>query len=159
MIDHLIVFNFSNQQQQLSKGVGSLEYEKLAGHLSNTATLSGDQLLLTLAPQSYLILKSNSPIVKSMVQDITMQPLYEEDDRVFIPFELEFNNPEQFNIAKISVYKVSQEGQKTLISFDTASPYRAVLRPSQLQGISKIEVQADNFKGQVKTKVFDLSLL
>ncbi|MFT6267414.1 MAG: glycosidase [Alphaproteobacteria bacterium] len=158
MIDHLIVFNFSNQQQQVSKSVGALEYEKLAGHPNSTATLSGDQLQLTLAPQSYLVLKSNKSIVKSIVQNISMQPMYEENERIFIPFELEFNNPEQFNIAQISVYQVSEDGQKTLISFDTTAPYRAVLVTSQLQDIGKIEVQADNFKGRVKTKVFDLSM-
>lgn len=158
MIDHLVVFNFSTQQQQTSMSVGSLEYEKLSGHTNSTVELSGDQLMLNLAPLSYILLKSNIPLAKSMVQDISMQPSYEENDRVFLPFDLTFNNPEQFNFAQIKVFSIDAKGQKTLLAFDTTAPYRAILLPTLLVNISKIEVQADNFKGQTKTKVFDFSM-
>lgn len=156
MVDHLVVFNFSNEQQQVSMGVGTLEYEIISADSNNSAVLSGDQMLMDLAPQSYILLKSTSPIVKSMVQDIRMLPVYEENERVFLPFELSFSNPEQFNFAQIIVYQLDKNGEKTRLAFDTSSPYRAVLLPSQLQGLTKIEVKADNFKGQIKTKVFDL---
>lgn len=158
MIDHLAVFNFSTEQQQTSMGVGFLEYEKLAGHANNSVTLSGDQLKIDLAPLSYILLKSNIALAKSIVQDIHMQSSYEEGKRVFLTFELFFNNPEQFNFAQIKVFTISEDGQKTWVAFDTTAPYRAILLPSQLINISKIEVQADNFKGQTKTKVFDLSM-
>jgi glycosidase len=159
MIDHLVVFNFSNQQQQTSLSIGSLEYEILSADQDNTMSLSGDQLMLDLAPQSYIILKSQTPVVKSMLQEIKMLPMYTKNERVYIPFELLFNNPEQLNLAQIKVYQLDENGQKTLLSFDTTQPYRAILLPSQMQGLTKIEVHGDNFKGQAKIKVFDLSAI
>jgi glycosidase len=158
LIDHLVVFNFSTQQQQTSMSVGSLEYEKLSGHTNSKVALSGDQLMLDLAPLSYILLKSNIPLAKSMVQDISMQARYEENQRIFLPFEISFNNPEQFNFAQIKVFTIDDDGQKTLLAFDTTPPYRAILLPKQLANITKLEVQADNFQGQTKTKVFDLSV-
>jgi len=157
-VDHLVAFNFSTLPQKMSMGVGFLEYEKLAGHINNKVELSGDQLMFDLAPLSYIALKSNIGLVKSMVQDIRMLPNYKENGRVFLPIELSFNNPEQFNFAKIKVSTIDDSGQKTLVAFDTTEPYRAILLPEQLINIKQIEVQADNFQGQTKTKVFDLSV-
>lgn len=159
MIDHFVLFNFSDRPQEISIGIGSLNYEKLSGAPSNTLAISGDQMLLSLAPQSYLLLKANQALNKSIIDDIRMQPSYEENERVFIPFELSFDNPEQFNFAQISVFAVAENGQKTLVSFDTTAPYRAILTASQKQGLRQIEVQADNFNGQIKTKLFDFSVL
>lgn len=158
MIDHLVVFNFSKQQQQTSIGVGFLEYEKLAGNTNSKFELSGDQLMIDLAPLSYMVLKSNIPLSKSRVLDVNLQSSYEENERVFLSFDLTFTSPEQFNFAQIKVYAVDQDGQKTFLTFDTTAPYRAILQPEQVENLSQIEVLADNFQGQTKTKVFDLSM-
>jgi hypothetical protein len=158
MIDHLVVFNLSSQQQQTSIGVGFLEYEKLAGDTNSKIELSGDQLMIDLPPLSYIVLKSNIPLSKSRVLDIQLESAYEESERVYLSFDLTFSRPEQFNFAQLNVYAIDQDGQKTFLAFDTTAPYRAILLPEQFEKISQIEVKADNFKGQTKTKVFDLSM-
>jgi glycosidase len=156
LIDHLLVFNFSTSSQQTSISTGNVKYEKVAGNVNNTLTQSVDQLKLHLAPLSYTLLKSAQAIAHSMVTDIKMLPIYEENERVFVPFELSFDNSEQFNFAQIKVSSIDVDGQKTFLAFDTTKPYRVVLMPKQLVNISKIEVESDNFNGQ--TKVFDFSM-
>jgi hypothetical protein len=95
---------------------------------------------------------------KSRVLDIQLESAYEESERVYLSFDLTFSRPEQFNFAQLNVYAIDQDGQKTFLAFDTTAPYRAILLPEQFEKISQIEVKADNFKGQTKTKVFDLSM-
>lgn len=158
MIDHLVVFNLSSQQQQTSIGVGFLEYEKLAGDANSKIELSGDQLMIDLPPLSYIVLKSNIPLSKSRVLDIKLASSYEESERVFLSFDLTFSSPEQFNFAQVNIYAIDEDGQKSLLAFDTTAPYRAILLPDHFEKISQIEVKADNFQGQTKTKVFDLSM-
>jgi hypothetical protein len=111
-----------------------------------------------LPPLSYIVLKSNIPLSKSRVLDIQLESAYEESERVYLSFDLTFSRPEQFNFAQLNVYAIDQDGQKTFLAFDTTAPYRAILLPEQFEKISQIEVKADNFKGQTKTKVFDLSM-
>jgi len=156
MIDHLVVFNFSNQRQQIVKNLGLVNYKKLTGHANNTVTNTDDGLSITLAAQSYVVLKSDKPIAPSVVKNIHLGPVYEENERAFMPFEITFKHPEQLNVVQLSVYKLDEDGHKTLISFDTTAPYRAVLFPSQLKQINKIEIQVDNFAGQVSSQVFDI---
>ena len=158
MIDYLAVFNFSDQTQRIDKDVGTLQYDVLAGNMSNSVNQKDEKIEMMLAPQSYILLRSTTPIVKSMVDDISMGKPYEENERVFLPFDLSFTNESQLNLAQITVYQLGQDGQKTRIAFDTTRPYTAVLLPSQLQSIQKIEVEADNFSGQTTSKVFDLSI-
>lgn len=157
MIDHLVVFNFSTQQQQTSMGVGMLEYKELAKDENSKVELSGDQLMLDIAPLSYILLQSNIPVAKSFIDDINLLTHYQEHGRIYLSFGLTFNNPEQFNFAQIKLYSIDEEGQKNLLSYDTTSPYRAILLPEQFAQLSKIEVVADNFQGRRKTKMFELS--
>jgi glycosidase len=156
--DYLVIFNFSTDTQELTMPIGGFLYEKIAGNENNTHILSGDQIELSLAPLSYTLLKSDNPISPSLVKGIAMKPSYEENNRAFLPFELEFANPQQFNMAEIKVYDVSVKGQKDLLSFDTTAPYRAVLLPEQLTDITKIEVVADSFNGPAISQTFDLSV-
>lgn len=156
--DYLVIFNFSSEPQKLSMSMGSAEYEKIAGNESNTINTSGDQIELGLSPLSYTVLKSLQPISSSTIRRIKMKPRYEENKRAFLAFELEFDNPEQFNIAEIKVYDVTLEGQKDLLSFDTTAPYRTVLLAEQLADVKTIEVIADNFSGRLVSQIFDLSI-
>ena len=155
--DYLVIFNFSSEHQKLSMRMGRAEYEKIAGNENNTTNISGDQIELGLSPLTYTVLKSREPISSSAIRGITMNPRYEEDGRIFLPFELEFGNPEQFNIAEIKVYDVTSQGQKELLSFDTTAPYRAILLPEQLVKVKTIEVIASNFSGRLVSQTFDLS--
>lgn len=156
-IDHMAIFNFSTQRQQISTSVGNLTYQKLAGGDDSSISKSGDQLQLDLAPLSYVLLQSTQPIAQSRIRDIVLRDSYSFDDRVFLPVNLEFSNPEQFNLARVEFYDVSDPDNRQLVAFDTTAPYRAVLIPEIAQGITKIEVQADNFAGQTMTKTFDIS--
>lgn len=156
--DYLVIFNFSTVTQTMSMGIGKAEYEKIAGNENNTTHISGDQIELVLSPLSYTLLKSRQAISSSAIRGITMTPRYEEYERVFLPFQIQFGNPEQFNIAQIKVYDVTLPGQKDLLSFDTTAPYRAVLMPEQLAEVKTIEVLVNNFSGQSVSEIFDLSI-
>jgi glycosidase len=158
MIDHMVVLNLSNETQQTTLRAGMSEYSKIAGIEENTVELSGDQLMLSLAPYSYTIVKSKDAITKSMVSGISMLPPYTENDRLFLSFELEFSNPEQFNFANIDVFGIAENGEKTKIAFDTTAPYRAVIMPELVSQFTQVEVVSDNFQGQSKRAVFDISI-
>jgi hypothetical protein len=90
----------------------------------------------------------------SRITGIQMTPKYEENDRVFLPIEVEFDNPEQFNMAHLDFYAVDAAGEERLIAFDTTAPYRAVLMPDQLEGVDKIKVVANNYSKQSVSKTF-----
>lgn len=155
--DYLVVFNFSTKTQAFEMNVDGINYIKVAGNDKNTHGVSGDNINIVLAPLSYRVLKSDKPISSSLVDRITMKASYEENDRVFIPFDIEFAKPAQFNMATIEVYDVSVKGKKELLTFDTTPPYRAVLLPKDLFGVTKIKVVANSFTGPIKAQIFDFT--
>ncbi len=155
-VDHMAIFNFSTKRQQLSTSVGNLTYKKIAGSDDSSLSQSGDQLQLELAPLSYVLLQSTQPIAQSRIRDIMLRDSYRNDGRVFLPVNLGFSNPEQFNLARVEFYDVSEPNKRELIAFDTTAPYRAVLTPEIAKEITKIEIQADNFSGQTLSKSFEL---
>ena len=65
-IDYMAIFNFSTNQQSFTTSVGNLTYNKLAGDDANTFAQSGDQLQVTLAPLSYILVKSNEIVFQSL---------------------------------------------------------------------------------------------
>lgn len=156
MMDHLLVFNFSTQSQQINMMTSEVQYEKVVAHADSTITQSSGAISIEIAPLSYTLLRSTQALAHSMVTEISIQKVYEENDRVFIPFELSFEKPGQFNFAQITVSTIGLDGQTTPVAFDTTPPYRAILTPEQVLNIHKIKVQSDNFNGQKVTKVFDL---
>ncbi len=156
-IDHMAIFNFSNEIQNFTTSVGNLTYKLLAGDDKNNIAQSGDQLQVMLHPLSYVLVKSNEPVTQSRVRGITMRNSYVDNDRFLIPINLEFSNPEQFNLAQVRFYDTSVPGEKKLIAFDTTAPYRAILLPEIAQKITSLEVEADNFAGQTITRSFTLN--
>jgi glycosidase len=158
MIDHLLIFNFSTQSQQVNMATSDVQYEKVVADDDSAFTQTADGLNLELAPLSYMLLRSKHALAHSMVTEISIQNIYEENERVFIPFELSFEQAAQFNVAQITVSTIGVDGQKTQVAFDTTPPYRAILMPEQLLNITHIEVQSDNFNGQNITKTFDFAM-
>jgi hypothetical protein len=134
-------------------GTNNLNYENVAKTTAKVEQ-SGDQLAITLEPLSFVLLRSSDSFMHSRITGIQMTPKYEENDRVFLPIEVEFDNPEQFNMAHLDFYAVDAAGEERLIAFDTTAPYRAVLMPDQLEGVDKIKVVANNYSKQSVSKTF-----
>jgi glycosidase len=156
MHDYLLVFNLSGQTQDISMSNDGLMYEHIAG--VDVSTGNG-QLNFDLAPYTYSIVRSKTPRAPSTIKSISPAPSYEENDRLFLPIKVEFENTEQFNIAKLSFYKHLDHGRKELFAFDTTAPYRAVVSTDVLEGVKTITVEATNLNGQTLSKEFKLESL
>lgn len=143
MKDLLVVFNLSTQAQQFKIGAEQKTYNYVAG--SGKATQMGDTLQFDLPALSYSLVESLEPISYSTITNVEIQASYKENDRVFIPIELTFDNPQNFNLAKLTFYGVRANGQEILIASDTTFPYRAVLMPELLSEFIDVKVVASNY--------------
>ena len=153
MQDYLVVFNFSDQTQKASVDAQGMEYESVKGASVN---MSNGTVNLELPAYSYAIVRSKTPLASSTLVDIKQEKSYSENDRVFLPFDVSFEGPAKLNLAEVSFYKHLADGTKERFAFDTTAPYRAVVTPDVLEGVSDITVTAQNFAGQSISKTFSL---
>lgn len=153
MRDYLVLFNLGGEPQQVSMSDEGMVYEQLAGV---TASAGNGQLSFDLPPYSYSLLRSTAPLVSSPITQITLAPLYEENDRLFVPIEVDFEKADQLNMAEMSFYKHLDNGEKELFAFDVTEPYRAVVPVDVLAGVAEITVEATNLSGQSLSKTFTL---
>lgn len=149
MKDYLIAFNFSTKPQTVSITTHGQAYENIStGLLSSTPNVSDDKVSFTLAPLSYSMLRSSEALPASTLTALTLNKTYIDNNRVILPFELQFAEQTQLNMARIDVYDTTHSEHGTLISFDTTAPYRAVLNKKQAADIQSIKVVASNLHGQ-----------
>lgn len=154
MQDYLVVFNFSTTKQTVSMNRNTLNYDVVSGE--GTVTENGDQIRFDLPPLTYTLAVSKGTFSPSNILDIHLQARYEDNDRIFLPVDVHFENTAQFNIAKVDFYAIDENGKESLIAFDTTAPYRAVLMPAQLNGVKQIKIVASNNAEQTVSKRFEL---
>jgi glycosidase len=153
MQDYLLVFNLGDQEQKVNVNHDGLTYEQVAG---DKVSVASHQLHFNLPPYSYSIVRSKTPRISSKITEVSLAKIHDENDRRIIPINVEFENPDQLNIAKISFYKHLGNGEKQLFAYDTTLPYRAVVPFDVLADIEEITVEATNFSGQRLSKTFRL---
>ncbi|MGB3724231.1 MAG: alpha-amylase family glycosyl hydrolase [Glaciecola sp.] len=155
-VDYLSAFNFSNEPQTISLDTHNLSYTQVdAGELSGQADIGKTNVGFILEPLSFAVVRSDE-ITPSTITGIAMQTPYAENDRHFVPFTLAFQNPQHLNLARINIYDTSNS-EKTLLAFDTTSPYRLVLTEQQFAQLTSIEVVVDNLAGQTLRETFTLA--
>ena len=153
MQDYLLVFNLSEKTQDVSIRDDGLSYEHVAGASVNAGS---GQLHFNLPPYSYSIVRSTMPRVSSAIKDVSLAPLYEKNDRLFVPVKVNFENDERLNMAKMTFYKHIDNGEKALFAFDATKPYRAVVPADVLDNVNEITVEVTNLSGQSLVKTFRL---
>lgn len=155
MHDVLLVFNLSTQAQKFEMDANNNVYEHLAGN--NNVSSEGNMLRFNLPPLSYSIVESAEPMQFSSIVNIEIQTTYAENERVFIPVDITFENTERLNLAKLSFYGKRSNGEQTLIATDTSFPYRAVVIPEYLNEFVAIKVVASNYNDQIIEQESDLN--
>ncbi len=146
---YLAIFNLSEQSQALSFEVDANAYETVYTLGDVTAPIVEDgKLVTTMAGLSVLLVKAKQSLAKSDIASITLEPIYEENDRSFIPASVSFNSKNTSNLIEVSFYAVDAQGNKTFLASDNTSPYRAVVMPEQLQGYAEVLAEASNYDDQ-----------
>lgn len=157
--DYMAVFNFSNAPQQVRIASNGVPYSKLSDSAS-TMTQANGQLMFDLAPLSYILLRSQQALSSSNIKTISMLDKYEDNERIFLPVELSFENSRELHLARVEFYAIEKlangEVAQTLIAYDTTFPYRAVLMKHQLKDAQQIKVIATNGAGQQVSRSFEL---
>jgi glycosidase len=153
MHDYLIVFNFSNQPRVTEIDAQGLTYTAIDGV---TPIAKNETITFSLPPNSYSVTRSTKPLPASTLKSIKQGKSYTKDERLFVPFELEFERPERINLAKLEVYKHTSNQQKQRIAFDTTYPYRAIIPVASLEGAQRITITVTNLAGQKISKELTL---
>lgn len=145
MYDYIVVFNFDEQPQRVEMSKSAVSYSVLSG-----APMRGSErhLHFELPPYSYSVVRSNEPINASSILSIKPEKEYQENQRLFLPVAIEFEQAAKFNVAEVKFFKHLENGEKQLFAYDTTPPYRAVVAPEVLQNVKKITISARNLQGQ-----------
>ncbi|WP_250884045.1 alpha-amylase family glycosyl hydrolase [Glaciecola sp. XM2] len=152
--DYLVVFNFSTEPQNVELQNHGVAYA-IEGDSQGALKQSEDSMDIELPPLSFALLRSQAPLPTSKILAASIQAPYEENDRIFIPLDLTFEEGNGFNMASVEFYAM-QGDIESLVSFDTTYPYRAVLMKAQLEGVTSIKAEVTSQHGQVVTNNFQL---
>jgi glycosidase len=145
MHDYLIVFNFDSQSQRVEIKKSADSYSLIDG----VPVLNTHQhLQFQLPPYSYSLVRSNEPIDASRISTLRAEKEYNENGRLFLPVNVQFEQNKPFNITELKFFKHLDNGKTQLFAYDTTPPYRAVVAPEVLQNVKKITISASNFQGQ-----------
>ncbi|MEQ3653782.1 MAG: alpha-amylase, partial [Glaciecola sp.] len=113
-------------------------------------------LTTTIEPLSFVLLKADQVHKGSEIFDVKMSEKYTDNERVFLPVNLSFGSQQALQVADVSFYAVDESGAETFLSNDDTSPYRAVLLPEQLEGVTQLKVIVKDSSENEMSKTFKL---
>nr|WP_241664483.1 alpha-amylase family glycosyl hydrolase [Ningiella ruwaisensis] len=147
--EYLVLMNSSNETQTLELPVDANQYEIIYA-LKQPAEIKVNEGFLStkLAPLSLVVLDAKSAVGHAALTEISIGDMYEENDRVFIPAEVSFENNLATNLINVEFYAVDSMGNEVLLASDNTHPYRAVVMPSVLDATATIKVRASNYADQ-----------
>lgn len=155
--EYLILFNLSSQQQDVTIPVDSQTFETVyrLGEMQNPKV---EQSLLSvpMSSLSMLVLKAKDPVPTASIANVNIEAIYAENERHFIPVNVTLETSHASSLLKVSFYFIDANGLETFIAQDNTYPYRAIVMPEQMQGVSSIRVDVSNYAGQTMSKTLKI---
>jgi hypothetical protein len=151
--EYLAIFNMSTETRNIAIKADSLSYASIFG---NKAKVKRGELSTTLEPLSFVLLRSEQKHKGSEIFDITMPGTYSDNDRLVLPVNLSFGKQKALPFAEVDFYLVNTDGNETFISMDNTQPYRAIVLPTALEGMSELKVIVRDGVGNEMSKRFAL---
>ncbi|MEM0910777.1 MAG: alpha-amylase family glycosyl hydrolase [Pseudomonadota bacterium] len=145
MHEYIAVFNFSSEEMIVSFDVDSPEYSTISGY---DAAVSEGMLSVTLPKLSYSLIRSTQPLPFIEIKEVTLSPIYKEQQRAFINVDVATDQRAVFEKMAVSFYAIDAQGNETFFATDYTYPYRAILSEEQLDTALIIKAIADNHNGQ-----------
>jgi glycosidase len=152
-IEHLAIFNMSTKEQAVSFKVDSSSYSSLAG---KNATVQQGELSISLAPLSFALLKADEAHNGSEIFDIKMPGMYTDNDRLFIPVNLVFGEQKALQFTEVDFYLLDKQGTETFVSTDNTQPYRAIVKPQSIEGMTEVKIVVRDGSDNQMSKRFAL---
>lgn len=156
--EYLAVFNAGTQAQTITFEATSNAYKLLDGNAS--FTVNSDEIEISIAGLSYVLLKANEPIQTVNSLDIELTGIEKADERVKFNYRLLFpeSNHTVIQLAQVTTELVTNEGDFVLVAKDNTAPYCAIVLQKIVDEYNpaKIRVTIDNGSGEINRKVFDI---
>jgi hypothetical protein len=163
--EYLVILNPTPQVQAIGLDAYG-EYSPLVPALN---FMQGtEQLKVNLAPFSFALYRTNSPITPAKTTSIKLLTQRFENERIHLSYQLKFvgkPNPESIQLdlpaVAVKTYLIDAQGKKTLALTDFTSPYQAIIPPQLMRDITHIEVEIDDGQGTVVSEkaLFNRALL
>ena len=163
--EYLVILNPTPQIQAIGLDAYG-EYSPLVPALN---FMQGtEQLKVNLAPFSFALYRTNSPIKPAKTTSIKVLTQRFENERIHLSYQLKFGgepNPESIQrdlpAVAVKTYLINAQGKKTLASTDFTSPYQAIIPPQLMRNVTHIEVEVDDSQGTMVSEkaLFNRALL
>lgn len=148
-VEYLVLSNMGTEAKFVSLNVDASSYELIYQYATNNdVKIENGELTTELAPLSIKLLKATEKAKIAELNSVELSATYTENNRVFIPANVSFNQDNALNLARVAFYAVNENGQESLISQDTTLPYRAIVMPERLENVKAIKVIASNMMGK-----------
>ncbi|MBT0586977.1 alpha-amylase family glycosyl hydrolase [Alteromonas oceanisediminis] len=156
LIDYLALFNPSGEEQTVTVAAYGNYQPIVAGkavRLSEPNTSGNAHISITLPPFSYALYQTSEAITPAEPVSISLTSETHDNERVQLRYTLDFAGSTQQSSARdlpavtVSTYLVRADGSRELAASDFTAPYQAIIPPALLEGVSEIEVVAEDSAG------------